>query len=563
MIKYEFSFPNPNNHIISIEMKIKNIKPGKFDLILPAWRPGRYELAPFVENILQFNPVNDQDTPLQWIKTKFNVWTIDNPILQDIKVCYQYFANKMDAGNSVVDNTQVYLNFINCTFFNDTLIKQPHTIDIDLPIGHEWSSALEHQTKNTWTAQDYYQLVDAPIIAAQKLHILTYKEGSCEFEIVFNGDHPLEDQEIINDFRKFTKSQIKDMGSFPTQRYLFLIQSLPYKHYHGVEHQNSTVLILGPNTAEHKSTYREMLLGVASHELFHTWNVTRIRPQELSPYNFASETYFDTGFVAEGFTTYYGDYYLKKSGVFSEEEYFIEINRLLKRHFENYGRFESSLAQSSINLWVDGYKNITPAKKVSIYVKGALVSLIMDLTIRKATNNQSSLINVVQQLMQTHTDQQGGYTKEDVFSIVERLTDSEISTLFDQLIHGTEDLTPHLESVLDYVGCQIRSLKHSCPFTSLTGAQLKENEVISIAPNSPADRLISIGDIIIKLNQSDFKPDQSIDFQTFDLFIIRLGQEKSVPMTINGQTYFDSYQIKKMTDPNKTQKSNFDQWINN
>lgn len=141
------------------------------------------------------------------------------------------------------------------------------------------------------------------------------------------------------------------------------------------------MIVLGPDD-EGEGLYTD-LLGVSSHELFHAWNIIRIRPQELLPYDFTKENYFTTCFVAEGVTTYYGDLFLRRSGIFDDVAYYRELQVYMKRHFENNRDAQQSLAESSWDLWLDGYEKGIPKRKVSVYHKGALVALILDITIRK------------------------------------------------------------------------------------------------------------------------------------------------------------------------------------
>ena len=448
MIDCHISFPNPLTHLLHIELKFEVGNETSLDFILPSWRPGRYELAPFVENIQRFEVTNELSQSLEWEKTRPNIWTVQTNNTAEITVRYQYYANKMDAGNSILDDRQIYINFINCILYTHQHDNIEINLTLDIPKDYIVSCSLNQADNGQFKANNYQHLVDAPLLASPDLKVLNYEVDDHHFSIAILGDCPFPDDKIVNDFKKFSKSQIATMGGFPTKQYDFIVQSLDYTHYHGVEHQNSTVLVLGPNDEANKNSYYEKLMGVASHELFHTWNVTRIRPKEMSPYNFDSETMTNTGFVTEGFTTYYGDMFLIQSGVYNQDEYFKEVNTLLSRHFENYGRHESSLIQSSQNLWVDGYKNLFPSKKVSIYVKGALCSLILDLTIRKNTNGQSALIDVIKTLYEKYTFQQGGYTQGQVYEELIRIGDDCIKPLLHTLYETTESLDAYLTDAL-------------------------------------------------------------------------------------------------------------------
>ena len=178
---------------------------------------------------------------------------------------------------------------------------------------------------------------------------------------------------------------------------IFIFQITPYKSYHGVEHTKNTVLLLGPAEDIMDERYED-LLGVCSHELYHTWNIKAIRPKEMLPYNYTKENYFRTGFVAEGVTTYMGDLMLYNSSVFNWDEFIKTQNQNLERHLMNYGRFNLSVADSGFDNWLDGYKIGAPDRKVSIYPDGALCMLMIDLEIIHNTNGKSSLHTVMKDL---------------------------------------------------------------------------------------------------------------------------------------------------------------------
>ena len=146
-----------------------------------------------------------------------------------------------------------------------------------------------------------------------------------------------------------------------------------------------------------KNLYNE-LLGISSHELYHVWNVKNIRPKTMSPYDFSKENYTHMGYVTEGVTTYMGDRILYESGVFSLEQYFLELEKLFQGHFHNDGRNHYPVSESSWDTWLDGYTGGIPGRKVSIYVEGALIALICDAKIRKETNHKSSLHDVLRSL---------------------------------------------------------------------------------------------------------------------------------------------------------------------
>src|SRR6185436_8637769 len=159
------------------------------------------------------------------------------------------------------------------------------------------------------------------------------------FHIWIQGECRPDFRLLENDFKKFTGKQIEMMGDFPSGDYHFLIQVLPYNFYHGVEHSASTVMAIGPGFELMTEKIYSELIGLASHELFHTWNVKAIRPVEMQPYDYTKENYSRLGYVYEGFTTYYGGLFLSRSGFFTLEKYLSELFIQLQKNHANYGRF--------------------------------------------------------------------------------------------------------------------------------------------------------------------------------------------------------------------------------
>ncbi|MEO9968118.1 MAG: PDZ domain-containing protein [Reichenbachiella sp.] len=561
MINCHISSPNPLTHLLHIELKLKVKSLPTLELILPTWRPGRYELAPFAENIQRFSATDRNGSALTWRKSRPNKWLIDTAGIDLLVVRYQYYANKMDAGNSVLDDSQVYINFINCIFYTALHDNQQISLQVDLPKGYLTSCSMLKTDEGLLLAENYQQLADSPLLASPNLKTLTYSIDKYRFNIVFNGEFPLDESQILKDFKKFTACQIAAMGGFPTRIYDFIVQSLDYAHYHGVEHQNSTVLVLGPNDESSSSEYFHKLMGVASHELFHTWNVTRIRPMEMSPYRFDEETMTESGFVTEGFTTYYGDLFLAQSGVLTQNGYFKELNALFKRHFENYGRHESSLIQASANLWVDGYKNLFPSKKVSIYVKGALCALILDLKISEATNNQSRLIDVLKSLYENHTYQKGGYSREQVYAIISTIGGESVNALLATLYESTVCLSTLLGDALAYVGCEFSKICHPEECTSKLGIKANGAEIVEIAPGSIAEEYLSVGDSIIKINGENYS-NLGVKLKNNNEFEIKRGS-KSIVMNIATveQRYYDSYEISLSPKTTAIQRENLSHWL--
>ncbi len=561
-IKYSLSFPNRLTHFIHVSIEIQTPDLDETTFILPSWRPGRYELANFVSNIKSMEVIGDDGKRLNHDKTASNQWKVVTRQQKTITVNYSYYANKMDAGSSVIDEEQIYINFVNCLLYVEEYLNEATEITLDLPDDFKTVCALSSLQKNTYKAPSFYALVDAPLLSTQKLNQFFYTVDDCKFVISVKGKMPIGEEEIIADFEKFSKAQIQQMGGFPTKEYHFIIQSLPYKHYHGVEHQNSTVLVLGPNTQKNKQKYYEDMMGVASHELFHTWNVTRIRPKELSPYRFSKENYYETGFVTEGFTTYYGDLFLARGGVYNQEQYFNELNIIFKRHFENYGRHNLSLVASSYDLWIDGYKKILPSRKVSIYVKGATVALMADLMIRANSDNKHSLDDVISDLWLGYGKKGRGYSKQDVYDILKKYGGEKMPEFIDKYYEGTEAVEAELSQLLTHIGCELMPIKHPEKTADYFGFRIDKGLVIEIAPDSIAESTLSIGDKIIKINEKELtKESLNAVEKTTSLEIKRNSKRRNITLKNNGEGYYQVYEIGVIDSSSEKTDNNRNSWL--
>jgi predicted metalloprotease with PDZ domain len=222
----------------------------------------------------------------------------------------------------------------------------------------------------------------------------------------------------------------------------------PKPFYHGVEHTKSTMMVLGP---EDRDSYED-LIGLGSHELFHVWNVATIRPKALLPYDYTKAVIFDTGWIIEGITTYLGDWFLWASGVVRTAEYLSLLLGNLKLHFERDGSSKQSLVESSIDLWLDGYGAALPGKRVSIYFKGALIALGLDLLIRKKFNHTKSLREVMLLMQSRYGQLKKGYTRQDFYALVEEVFEGSLAHFWIKWVESAEPLEGDIRDLLAYVG---------------------------------------------------------------------------------------------------------------
>lgn len=578
-MKYKISYSNPHTHYIDIECSIENISLPQIELQLPSWRPGRYELGNFAKNIQHFKVINAKGEALSFKKTSKDSWSINTRGESVITVIYNYYAAELNAGSTWLDNKQLYINPINCLLYCEQKLEDPCHIEINVPFDYKLagalkvvSTAINKEIKTIKAmARDYHTLVDTPFICSNALQHNMFVLDGVEFNIWFQGECKPDWAKLIGDFFIFINEQFLLFKSFPTERYHFLIQVLPFQFYHGVEHADSTIIAIGPAYNLMRKDLYDELLGVSSHELFHTWNVKNIRPKEMLPYKYNTENYATTGYIYEGLTTYYGDLMLYRSGIFSDADYFKTLTQQFQKHLDNHGRFNYSVAQSSFDTWLDGYVPGVPNRKVSIYTEGCLLAFMADAQIRAQTNNNASLDNVLLALYNDFGKNNIGYTANDYQTIIEHVTGQNWNDFFNNYIEGTLPYNDLLISSLAYFGLELSIVTSKRPYESFLGFKVSEqnNETIvqNIHPGSLAEAAgLAIKDKIIGVNGFEVRNNLNewcnyFWKETFVINVITDGKTREINLKPSKIMYYKTYLVIKSNDATAEQADNYNKWI--
>ena len=543
----------------------------ELQLELPSWRPGRYEIGNFAKNIKGFKAFGEDKQPLAVHKTAKDTWVIATKGLTQIKISYSYYAAELNAGSTFLDPTQLYINPVNCFFYDAAQAQQAYQLQLHIPAAWQIASALHFDEEHKCEIPNFERLADSPLICSAAIERRSYLVNDYSFHICFNQQHMIPWDRVLADFEKFTKRQLQDFGEFPCKEYTFLIQSLPYAAYHGVEHLNSTVIALGPSCDVFGSLYTE-LLGVCSHELYHSWNIKALRPSEMQPYNYKRENYAKTGLIYEGITTYLGDLYLLKSGVFNIEQYLIEFSKQVQKHLDNPGRFSMSVADASFDTWLDGYVPGAPGRKVSIYTEGCLLAFYVDYRLRKATKNKIGLEQVMKTLYFNFGVAQKGYTLADYQTTLENLAGASFDSFFADYVLGTCAYEALLQEAFDYFGLKLQQNPSKSYAEARLGMKVqqigKDWQVMSLYPGSPADTGgLAIGDLLVAVNGMRALPslDHWLAFyenQNKTLLIERNGRllERFIPEV--DRHFFVTHQVQLHTERIAAQQKAFDHWSN-
>lgn len=503
MNHYFFSYENPHKHFVDINFTVETRGENQITFQLPSWRPGRYELGNFSKNVQKWAAFDENGNQLPHRKITKDCWAVQTEGAEKVTITYNYYANKLDAGSTYLDEKQLYINPINCCLYIVGREMENCTIELDIPSDYQIAGGLKKEG-NTLFADNFDQLVECPFIASNSLQHDSYEVDGIPFHLWFQGPCNPPFEKLKQDFTAFTKEQINCFGGFPTEEYHFLFQITPYKSYHGVEHTNSTVILLGSEEDVFDKRYED-LLGISSHELYHTWNIKSIRPIEMLPYDYTKENYSKLGYVAEGVTTYMGDIMLYRPRVFEWKNFVKTQNENLKRHFENEGRHNLSVADSSFDTWLDGYELGIPNRKTSIYTEGALNMLMIDLNIIAHSEGKYSLHDVMKELYHNFALKRKGYTEEDFQALCVEKGGLEVDKIFNKHIYGTEDYTNSLKEALNIVGLQLEEQKNPSLsaryFGFMTAKEEGKTIIKKIQLNSISDKNgIAVEDEVLSVN---------------------------------------------------------------
>jgi predicted metalloprotease with PDZ domain len=546
-MKYTISSRQPNTRYIQIEAVASDINEEIITIQLPAWRPGRYELGNFAKNVRDFKVTDGKNKLLDFAKITKDSWQVQTKGVKEIKISYEYYAAELNAGSTFTDESQLYVNPVNCLVYLPSRINEPCELKLDVPEKWKIASAMQKKSSHVLTTLDFDTLADSPFIASGSLkHNMIVLDG-VEFHFWFQGECKPEWPTIISDFFIFISEQMSLFGDAPMTDYHFLFQILPQRFYHGVEHLDSTVIALGPGYKLMGEVYNDFL-GVSCHELFHAWNIKAIRPAEMVPY----------------------DYLLFRSGVWTEEEFWPTFEERMEKHFESHARHFYSVAESSFDTWLDGYTPGAPHRKTSIYHEGCLLAFVTDMFIRRHSHHKKNLDDVMRRLWNEFAKQKKGYTEADYKRIVEEESGADFTYYWNNYFNKAKDYSEILIESLAQIGYGLAFVPSRKPNENLYGFKLAEpggiTKVTEIYYGSPAEKAgLTIGDEIIGINGMQVKADLAEWMRYFgtektDLIVASGGHIKTIKLIADANEWYANAKVRKLEEPTAEMKAAFTKW---
>jgi predicted metalloprotease with PDZ domain len=536
---------------LEVEFKVSEISED-LDLFFPLWRPGRYEEGNFMKSVRGMRFIVDGSSFVPE-RVSLNHWRVKGCEGKTLQVRYQYFANLLNAGSTHSGEDLFYVNPVNACIYADQLKNDKQNVYLEYPKRWDIAGGLPKSDNRTnFVFDSVDQFFDTPFYASSSLKSYQFDLKGLDVNIHFVGNVEPDFLKMRKDFVGFMASQMNDMGGFPAKDYHYLYIITDHKAYHGVEHLNSTVIMLGPNTDVFGEGY-ESLLGVSSHEFYHSWCVKTIRPTEWMPYEFNKVCPSKLGYIAEGITTLMGDLYLLKGNVYDRTWFGNEMAKHFTRYIQNFGRFRMSVAESSYETWIDGYEKGIPDRKVSIYNEGSILAFVVEYLMRVNSKNQLGLVDLMREMYQDQRILKEGLSEGDWKNYLVKYIPEDGEKLFNDFYNGTADYRYYAYEAMFYYGYEVEELPAADFCEAYLGFRVKNiggnYQVLSVYETSYAMEYgISEGDTLLSIDGEEISDEllanmHSKHQEEINLHFKHAFGERKLAMRANDRVFFKEAKV--------------------
>lgn len=598
VITYTIAMPQPHTHLYYVSIDVPGVDGATVDFILPSWTPGSYMIREFARHVQEFSARTTAGDTLPWRKVAKDTWRVETQGATHIGISYKVYAYELTVRTSHLDSSHGYFNGATTFMYVPGRTREPLALEVQTPPGWKWqvTTGLEHRARfqanetphdsdhkqapdpDTWSfiARDYDELVDCPVECGTH-RLLTFEVDGIEHRIAIWGQGNEDEQRLVADTQRIVEVQRELFGGLPYAHYTFILHLSD--RYGGLEHRNSVTNSISRWSFQPEVAYQRFL-ELQSHELFHAWNVKRIRPAPLGPFDYRQENYTRLLWAMEGVTSYYDRLLLVRAELMSAERYLAMLADDILKIQATPGRRLHSIEESSFDAWIKFYRpdEQSDNSSISYYLKGGIVVLLLDLEIRQRTDGAVCFDDVLRYLYVTYPvsglgiSEDGGYLA--AVEAVAGHADGAYHDFFARYVAGTEELD--YTYGLGLVGLQpewgySQPARHRNPPAWL-GAKLKMEQgrtlVSSVRSDSPAyisglyagDELLALNGFRVdeKLLQSRLNEHAPGDTVTLSLF--RRDELLHVTVVLANAPY-DTLQIKPIENPTPSQEKLCQAWV--
>lgn len=568
-IQFQVSFTQPQAHYADVQMTITNIKKDEITVKMPVWAPGSYLVREFSKNIEGFEVANADKSPVAFEKIKKNAWKINTKGKSSITVSYRVYAFEISVRTSFIDANHAFLSSTGIFLYPEGSIAEPSLVTI---IPHKnWtkvSTGLEPVAGKTFTyyAKNFDILFDSPIEVGNQ-DVFEFNAAGVRHEVAMVGGGNYDKEKLKTDMAKIVEKETAIYGENPNKHYVFIVH-----HYlsggGGLEHLNSTVLGAKRMGYTDTKTYKGFLSLVA-HEYFHLWNVKRLRPVALGPFDYDNENYTTNLWIAEGFTAYYDNLIVQRTGFYTPDEFLSFLEGDINLVYNQPGTKVQPLSDASFDAWIKSYRPNENSNNttISYYNKGSLIASLLDLAIIHQSKGLQSLDDAMKFAYLEYYKKKGrGYTDAEMKSVFEKFAGENLDQFYKDYINGTENLD--FQKYLGYAGLKLadKTRDSKDPYLGITLSKDGKSTITNVARESAAwNDGLNVNDEILGINGdrvSDvlaYISNQKLG-ANLDFLINRDGLIKTIKVTLKAVPN-KNWQIEQLEKPTPAQKAVLEKWL--
>ena len=569
-IRYVLRIPEPRSHYIDVEATYPSAGTSSVELMMAVWTPGSYLVREFARNVEEVHAHTAAGQTLQIRKSRKNRWLVQTGGAAEVVVTYRVYAHERAARLDWVDDRYALINGAPTYITLAEKAKRPHDVVLQLPAAWARSvtplPAIADGKAHHYRAADYDMLVDSPILAGNpSVHEfvvdgVTHALVNVGDTTIWNGARSTTDVEHIVRAAKIL------WGALPYERYVFF--NILTDSYDGIEHKGSTVLFADRWSTHTARGYHEWLSLVA-HEFTHAWNVKRLRPVELGPFDYENEVHTRNLWIAEGFTDYYSWVLNRRSGLASQDQTLADVSDAIRGLQTATGRLVQPLEMASYDAWIKHYRPDENSANVSIsyYTKGSLVALLLDAKVRHMTRGARSLDDVMRLAYQRYSGEHG-YTTAQFRAVAGEVAGADLGEFFRRAVESTEELD--YSEMLEWYGLAFaQPVRGSAAWLGIGTRTGGGRVFVSQIPRStPAygsgldvdDELVSIDGFPVAATGLADRLAQYAPGAKVMLLVSRHGESRHVEVTL-GTAPVDAWSLTTRPDATPEQSARLSAWM--
>ncbi|HWQ33212.1 MAG TPA: PDZ domain-containing protein [Blastocatellia bacterium] len=580
-LEYTLSFPQPHTHLYEVTLAVGNVTTPQLELSLPVWTPGSYLVREYARHVQDFAARDEAGQSLRWNKTDKSTWRITAGISdgkpRTVRVSYRVYANELFTQTSHLDASHAYFNGASLFMYVPSAKDQPHRLKIVAPEGWRVTTplALAPEADGFYTAPNYDVLVDSPTeIGTHKL--LEFTVRNKPHRVAIWGAYEFDDNRLKEDLAKIVEQGAQLFGGLPYEHYTFIVHVQPGIGG-GTEHLNSNVSQTRPEVFKTARGYKGFL-GLESHEYFHLWNVKRIRPLALGPFDYQRENYTHNLWLSEGVTSYYGEQLLRRAGLITTDDYLEGIANLIMGYERQPGRFEQSAETASFNAWIKHYRpdENSVNTTLSYYTRGEMLGWLLDFEIRTRTGGAKSLDDVMRLLLENYGLPKPGFTDAELKAAFEKIAGADLSDFFNRYVSGTED--PDFNHYFQLAGLQLTRAWQPSPYLGrddkpgwlgfATREGIDRVTIASVLAGTPAytsglnanDEIVAMNGL--KIDRSNVRERLAMLRAGDEVSLTIFRREKLMTFSLKAAVKpYDLYRITRVKEMNPQQLALYEAWL--